>query len=249
MKLLGSAVLFFFTVCCFSQSEITLTGYIISDKLPASGIEVINLNTEKSAVSNSNGQFQIIAKVADVLIFYSKKHEYKKVVLKAENLKEETFIVSVLRKPEELEEVIITKMPSIKLGLDKGYEQGKIDELTLKKAASTPKVLGVNNGTIENGIDLWRIGGMIIGLFLKDKEPTKVSAPAIDFKTYAKATCEDAFYIENLHLKPEEINLFLEFCDADSGSKAVFVNANRLTLMDFLFKKSIAFKELTSASK
>ena len=39
------------------------------------------------------------------------------------------------------------------------------------------------------------------------------------------------------HLKPEEINLFLEFCDADSDSKSVFINPNRLTLMDFLYKK------------
>ena len=52
----------------------------------------------------------------------------------------------------------------------------------MDKAASTPKVIGVNMGTIENGMDFIRIGGMILDLFRKEKEPAIKKAPKIEFK-------------------------------------------------------------------
>jgi hypothetical protein len=54
-------------------------------------------------------------------------------------LKKNNFVISLLRKPEELDEVVVFKIPNIKLSKDKAYEQRKIDELVLEKAANSPK--------------------------------------------------------------------------------------------------------------
>ena len=133
-------------------------------------------------------------------------------------------------------------MPSIKLSTDKTYEQGKLDQLIIEKSARSLKT-GVYNGSIENGMDLMRIGGMILKLFIKEKEVVK-EIPQIEFKQLAKSTCDEKFYLQTLKLNPDQIELFLEFCDADPKSKTVAESNNALTVMDFLLAKNIEFKKL-----
>ena len=66
----------------------------------------------------------------------------------------------------------------------------------------------INDGTIENGADMMRIGGMILDLFIKKKETNKNPDVKIEFKELATSSYEDGFFINTLKLKPEEIHLF-----------------------------------------
>ncbi|MNT86482.1 hypothetical protein D3C72_2267770 [compost metagenome] len=85
---------------------------------------------------------------------------------------------------------------------------------------------------------------MIIGLFAKEKEEITKSGSSIEFKELAKISCDEKFYLQTLKLKPEEIALFLDFCDADPKSKILIENPNVLGMMDFLSSKNIEFKKL-----
>ena len=236
--------LFLIVHISFSQSETVYKGKILCNNFPIENIEIINLNSEKSAFSNSAGEFSIVAKSEDVVVFASKLYEYKRISVQSEYLNNHIQIISLILKPEQLEEVVITEIPSIKWEKDTKWEQEKLDQLALEKVARTPKILGINNGTIENGMDFKRIGGMIFGLFAKEKEKIKISPPKIEFMALAKTSCNQKFYIETLKLKPEEIELFLQFCDSDPKSKIVAQNNNSLEMMDFLFAKNLEFKKL-----
>ncbi len=92
-------------------------------------------------------------------------------------------------------------------------------------------------------MDLMRIGGMILKLFIKEKEVVK-ETPQIEFKQLARNSYDEKFYHLTLKLKPDQIELFLEFCDADPKSRIVAQSNNVLTVMDFLFAKNIEFKKL-----
>ncbi|MFV8367001.1 hypothetical protein [Flavobacterium sp. XS1P27] len=243
LKLL-SALLFFTCQVGFSQTEKTLKGKVFFENSTVSDVEIINSNSKKMTVSDANGDFSIVVKAKDLLVFVSKKYELKSVLLEKAALEKAVFTVFLSLKPEELKEVMVTKMPSIKLSTDKAYEQGKLDKLALEKAARTLKNPGVYTGTIENGMDFMRIGRMILGLFAKEKEPVKKPVPEIQFKALAKNTCDEKFYFQTLKLKPDQIELFLEFCDADPKSKTVAESNNVLTVMDFLLAKNIEFKKL-----
>lgn len=85
---------------------------------------------------------------------------------------------------------------------------------------------------------------MILKLFKKEKEKALENKPKIEFKQLAKSSCDQKFYIETLQLKPEEIPLFLQFCDADPKSKTLIENSNVLSMMNFLLSKNIEFKKL-----
>ncbi|UQD55884.1 hypothetical protein [Flavobacterium sp. K5-23] len=248
VKLL-STILLFTCHFGFSQTEKPLNGTVLFENLAVSGIEVVNVNTKKTTLSDSNGNFTILAKTKDELVFVSKIYEIKKIILEQDKINRNNFSVSLTKKPEELEEIIITKMPSIQLGTDKKHETRKLDQYALEKAASSLKVQGVYTGTIENGMDLMRIGGMILDLFQKEKEPAIKAIPEIEFKTLAATSCDQKFYVEKLKLKPEEIELFIDFCDADPTSKSLSKNTNVLAVMDFLFAKNVEFKKLPSIEK
>jgi hypothetical protein len=57
---------------------------------------------------------------------------------------------------------------------------------------------------------------MILGLF-KERRSQK-TVPEIDFSG-KKNSCNQKFYLETLKLKANEIELFLQFCEADPKSK------------------------------
>lgn len=228
----------------FSQTEKLINGKVLHEQFPVEKVDVVNFSSKKIIVTNASGEFSILAKAGDELIFISKDHEIKKIVLDQKTIDKNKLIISLILKPEELKEVIITKIPSIKLGTDKAYEQEKLDQLAVEKSARTLKNPGVYTGTIENGMDLMRIGRMILGLFKKEKEKVPENKPQIEFKQLAKSTCDKKFYLQTLKLNPDQIELFLEFCDADPKSKTVAESNNVLSVMDFLLSKNIEFKKL-----
>jgi hypothetical protein len=225
----------------FSQ---TIKGKVIFNNYVVPNVEVINTNSKILTVTNSNGVFSIAVKANDILVFVSKEHQLKKITITPETINTKEVVIELILKAEELNEVVITKMPSIKWKTDTKWEQDKLDQYAVEKASNATPVTGVYMGGIENGMDFKRIGGMIVDLFRKEKEPAMESVPQIEFKALAENTFDQKFYIEKLKLNPEQIPLFLEFCDADSQSKIIAQSKNDLALMDFLFAKNTEFKKL-----
>lgn len=240
IKLLSTFVLFSSQIS-FSQ---TISGKIVFNNYAIPKVEVINSNSRTFTVSDTKGNFSIDAKTNDILVFVAKGYELAKITVNPVIINDQNLIIELTLKAEELKEVVITQMPSIKLSKDANYEQEKLAQYALEKAANRPKVIGVNMGTIDNGIDFIAVGSLLGGLFKKEKEPVKKEKNIIFFKDLAKTSCDQSYFLETLKLKPDEIELFLEFCDADPNSKNIAESNNILVTMDFLFKKNLQFKKL-----
>ncbi|RDI52299.1 hypothetical protein IQ02_02205 [Flavobacterium glaciei] len=237
-------LLFGFYQSGFSQVTERIQGQVVFDKTVANKVEVINATSKNVALTDTEGKFTITVEAKDQLVFVAKNHEIKELKVTAAILKQGFISMTLVAKVEELKEVVVQNTPSIKLSKDAKWEQAKLDQYTLEKNASSLKNPGVYNGSIENGMDLMRIGGMLLKLFIKEKEVVKKSPPQIEFKQLARSSCDEKFYLQTLKLKPEEISLFLQFCDADPKSKTLQENSNILSMMDFLSIKNIEFKKL-----
>ncbi|TDE00866.1 peptidase associated/transthyretin-like domain-containing protein [Flavobacterium hiemivividum] len=245
VKLLSVLILF---TSQFSFSQ-TIKGKVVFNNYAIPSVEVINATTKTLTVSDSNGEFSINAKTSDILVFVSKEHQVKKITISPTLFTKNQLVVELILKAEELNEVLITNIPSIKLGTDLKWEQSKLQQYALEKKANTPKVLGVNMGGIDNGINFMQIGGLLAKLFQKEKEPKKKIVPTISFKDFVKKNCNEDYFIKTLQLKPDQIELFLQFCEADPKSKIVVANNNTLSTMDFLFIKNEEFKKLAATKK
>ena len=112
------------------------------------GVSIVNLVNEKSTTSDNNGDFYILAKADDLLVFSAVNLEYHRRLIEIEDLKPEVLIIKMTAKMTELEEVIINKHPEINavaLGISpKGIVQRTQAEKRLYAANSMPVAALIN---------------------------------------------------------------------------------------------------------
>lgn len=237
------AFLFLFFQIGFSQSKKTIKGTVLSDNFPMAKVDVVNFNSKKITVTDNEGKYVLTGKLGEILIFIVKGYDLKRVVIDAEMMLKQNNLVVLVKKPEELQEVLIFKTPSIRLSKDQQFEQSKLDELAMDKIQKTLKNPGVYDGQ-TTGLDFFKIANMISRLFANEKKTLKVESPTIVFKDLVKNNFKSDFYSKTLHLKEEEVALFLEFCDADPKARLLEKSNNQLALLDFLLLKRDEFKKL-----
>jgi hypothetical protein len=229
-----------------SQTEKVLHGKVVSQNNVLKEVEVINKTSKTSTTTNDLGEFSILVKAKDSLLFFTKDFFFTRLKVTQENMDQNNIIVNMILKPEELNEVVVTtiKLAPIRLS------QQDIDEIKLSKSSSSlQKYTGVYDGTIVNGVDFVRLGTGLLNLFKKEKEEPKKKIPEIDFKKLVSTSIPLDFFTKDLKLKPEEKDLFLEFCDADPKSKTLLQHSNILATMDFLTLKNDAFRKLKTEPK
>lgn len=237
-KLLGTLVLF---TAQISYSQ-TIKGKIVFNNLSLSNVEVINSNSKSLSVSDTNGYFSIAAKMNDTLVFIAKNYELKKIIVNPFIINDKDLSIELTLKAEELEEVVIPEIKSKTTWLTKEeIEQIKLNSSRPKQGL---KIIDYKESPQLFGIDFIRLGRQFHKLFKKEKEPEKKQESIIAFKDLAKENCKQSYFLENLKLKPDEIELFLDFCETDPKSKTIAEEKNILNTMDFLFKKNLEFKKL-----
>lgn len=245
VKLL-TTISFFTYQLSVSQSEKLLNGKVLSQNIPLNKVEVINKTAKTSTTTNDLGEFSISVNVKDSLLFFAKDYFFIRLRVSKENMENNNLVVNMILKPEELEEVVITKIKFEKVTTS----LQNIDEIKFEKNnRSLQRYTGVYDGTIANGMDFIRMGKGLLNLIKKDKKEPKNKIPQIDFKTLMTTTVPDTFFTKDLKLKPEQKELFIEFCDADPKSKLLLEHPNILATMDFLISKNTEFQKLKKEFK
>jgi hypothetical protein len=146
VKTNSTLILFLFFLCqiIFGQTvgEKLIHGKIILSSGNAEGVNIINLVNEKSTVSDSNGDFFILAKAEDLLVFSSVNLEYYRKIIEVEDLKPTVLIIKMTSKTTELKEVVVNEHPEINavsLGISpKGIKHYTPAERKLYTATSGP---------------------------------------------------------------------------------------------------------------
>ncbi len=221
----------------FCQSDKLIQGKITSESFSIPGIDIINLSTNKSAVSNMEGKFSIVAKSGDVLLIGGKNYYTKKLFLKEEDINQKLLQIEIKQEIIELETVEITKEIRANLGEQKFVTTRKVDDLL-----NSPTNQLVYNGSIADGLNLVQIGKAIGSLF-KDKDK-KTAYNRIIFSDFVAKNFDKTFFLKTLKLREEEIPLYLEFCNADLKSETIAQNNNILEVTDFLISKKEEFSKL-----
>ncbi|MES2544971.1 MAG: hypothetical protein V4548_08805 [Bacteroidota bacterium] len=111
MKIKILFCLLFITQLFFGQNanEKLIHGKIVADSIALEGIEVVNLVNEKATVTNTNGEFFILAKADDLLFISGKNVEIKRKTIEEEDLKLPIIVIQMVSKAIEIEEVTVEK--------------------------------------------------------------------------------------------------------------------------------------------
>lgn len=238
VKLLTTISIFTYQLSV-SQNEKVLHGKVLSQDIPLNKVEVINKTAKTSTRTNNLGEFSIAVKPKDSLLFFSKDYFFTRLKINQQNVDQNNIVVNMILKPEELDEVLITKIKFDKVKFDREAVSGiLVDKQSNNLQQFIP---GYKDGTIRNPAQItFGLGG---------KRPKDKTIPESPFKKLVKATCPSEFFTKELKLNPDEKELFIEFCDADPKSKTLLENKNILATMDFLFAKNDEFKKVKTEVK
>jgi len=114
-KITNSFICLLFAMQLAAQqfSEKIIKGKIEVEAASAEGVHVLNLVTEKSTVSDINGNFSISAKEDDLLVFSAIHLEYARKSISKKEYEAGYVIVKLQEKVTELEEVVVTEYTKI----------------------------------------------------------------------------------------------------------------------------------------
>ena len=215
-------LLFFGTFSLWSQdrNEKLLQGIIAADDALLSGIDVVNLGNEKVTVTNSKGEFSILAKADDILVFSSKSLEMRRVLIDEDDLNSGTITVNMYPKINELNEVIVKKNSIEGVSIIPGQKQYTPAERKLHTATS---------GLLDAPIS-WMSGRTAM---LKKEVVVERKERLLD---KIGILYEDKYYIETLKIPEIYIDDFQRYIIEDKEFTAALKVKNR-TMMLFLISK------------
>lgn len=216
-------ILFLFSQITFGQTgdEKLIHGKIRVESGNVEGVTIINLVNEKSTVSDGNGDFFILVKADDLLVFSAVNLEYFRRIIEKKDLKSEVLIIKMTSKTTELKEVIVNKHPEINavsLGISpKGVKHYTPAERKLYTANSTPvdALLNLMSG---------RTAMLKKELEAEKKEYLLVKIGAL---------FDDDYYIKTLKIPANYIKGFQYYCIEDRKFAEVLKSKNK-TMTKFL---------------
>lgn len=233
-----------FSALVFSQNPVTMTGKVMHQGNPVKNVDVVNITTKKSAVTNDNGDFSIEVKEDNRLIFISKDFLDKNIIVSKYDLAKKSITIQLEAKPIELDDVEVRAKESVKNLVT--YEE--LAKIRIEKENSPLRNAAVYDGKLINAVDFIQIGKMIGKLFKKKNKKNKSKAENFNFKDYATNNFSKDFFTTTLELKPDETSLFLDFCQADPKSKEVALSEDEFTILDFLINKKTEFRKSITTS-
>ena len=215
-------LLFLSSFSSWSQdhNEKLLLGIIAADGALLSGIDVVNLGNEKVTLTNSKGEFSVLAKADDILVFSSKSLEMRRVMIDEDDLKSGTITVNMYPKITELNEVIVKKNPIEGVSIIPGQKQ---------YTPAERKVYTATHGILDAPIN-WMSGrtAMLKKEVVVERKERLLNKVGILY--------EDKYYIETLKIPEIYIDDFQRYIIEDKEFTAALKVKNR-TMMLFLISK------------
>lgn len=235
----------------FSQKEKIIQGKIVVKDSKREGIRVINLVNEKEAITDAFGNFSILAKPDDLLVFSAEFLDYMRKIVEYSDYNKGTIEIEMTSKMTQLEEVIIrdfSKINAVQLGiLSKPAKQFTPAERRLQTA--TGLYPNLYAGTMAGGsIGLDPLINWISGRtkMLKSAlaaEEKEILLQKIDFYY------TDQFFVESLKIGSMYLGSFKNFIVYDAVLVAAIESKNKAR-MDFnLYRLSNEFKNLNKYEK
>lgn len=184
------------------------------------GINIVNLVNEKSAVSDYNGEFYILAKAEDLLVFSAINFEYKRRIIDEADLKLKIIEIEMIPKTNQIDEVVIEK-----------YKINAVELGILSKPAKvyTPAERRVRTAT--TGL-LDPLLNLISGRTKNLKENVQIERNIFALEKLDDLY-EDDYFVKTLKIPAANISGFKYFA-VENNELLQAIKAKNKTLTDFL---------------
>lgn len=206
---------------------------VSSDSIRAVNVKVLNIVTEKSAVSNADGEFAMEVKPEQMLVFPSENYEYKRYLIQEEDIQKRIVTIVLIPKAVQLDEVTVNKdldLEDLSL-VAKGQRKYTPQERRMATAVSGSAVNLASN-LVSGRIKLLR------KQVRTEKKEALMSRMEVLF--------EDSFYTQRLKIPGEYVTGFQYFCLDDSEVETALLEKDKLKLQARIAQLALPYLEMVA---
>jgi len=223
------------------EKPILLDGTVKYNNLKIPNINVINMTSKIGTLSNQDGSFTISAIKGDSIMFSSLEYQNRTIVITDSHINNNAITVYLEPGFNELDEVEI--LQKIKLDFNNiSVDRRTVldnDLVTEYKAPNTDQYL--NQGYMTNGMSLVGIYNLITKKSRAKKrtandEKNQIEQFKIELPNTLKNLYGRDFFTDWLYIPPNEIDLFLDYCQENGMGD--YYNSNEFVVKNFLVLQS-----------
>lgn len=239
--------LFFKSFCATAQENERKKIYckLIAENASVEGVNVLNIVTEHTAVTNADGEFYILAKADDLLLITSVNLEIKRKLIEDEDLELGVIIINMIPKVTALNEVNVNENANItaeNLGIvPKNQKKYTPAERKLRTAGDFKPVhlLGLLGGSLQ--ID--PIINAINGKTKRLKEEIKIEKKE-HLLIKLDNQFEDNYYMDHLHIPQDYVEGYKYYLIEDDTFVATFLLKNKLNTEFKMSEMAVKYNQI-----
>jgi len=244
----------FFLVCISfnlfiiaQEKPILVSGEISVGKFSLADVHIINKTLDIGTISNDEGKFELIVKKGDVLIISHINYEIKEYFVSTKDINNQKIELQLSNKIYVLNEVVIDNRKGI-FHVDKDimpHNLPIVNAKTLKlpytesEAIKKEKLLKIKS--LGASLNLDDVLNILSGAHKKEKQ-LKEAVLSDDNLQAIRTHFTDSFFTNQLHIKKEYINIFLNF-NKSSGIIQLHKKNKLLELTAVLLENSKVFSQ------
>ena len=231
-------ILLSFSFVAFSQEKrVILRGKLMYRNSNVIAANVINNSNQNNTITDTNGEFEILAGVGDEIIFSSVEFKIRTVKITEEIMKKNRLVVEVNERVNFLDEIVISPENTEKFLDLKEEEFKKVDYIDDKSTAVENEIIRQNQ--LYRGINIVNVAKLLAKVIRESKIEEEIKL------TPSKAlplVFDKNFFMRDLGLKNFEIITFLELMDKKQEIKNLLKKNKEFELIEYLFNESKKFK-------
>ena len=251
-KYLLLALLVMSALTAVSQDTIMLEGQVLNDTIDKANLNIVNLSLRRGTITSSNGQFAIEARINDTINISAVQYEPRQFVVNETMYNRGKITLYLIPKITELDQVNISNTDltgDITKDIGSTTYERKITPTDLGIPENTAPPRTVEERRYHTAISSG--GGFPIdGLINSITGRLKMLKKHIEVSRFEKLvqesryTFSDSIYMNELNIEKEYIEDFVYYTFEDPKAKELVDANNALGLLDFMIKKSAAYKAL-----
>jgi len=225
----------------FSQDRVLIQGKVIYRNIDVPAANVVNNTAQTTTITNDNGEFQILAKVGDEIIFSSVQYIIRTVRVNEEIIRNKRLVVQINQRVRELDEVVVTPDDTDKF-LDLKEEQFKGFDYLADKSTRIQNIL-TDDRQVVNGLNFVNIFRLLSTLLDSKSEEEKINISPSEVLPFI---LEENFFKDVLNLETFQTEDFLSKLDRDENLKKLILEKNQFLIIDYLLQEANNYLEKIS---
>ena len=238
MNKIATFILLSLSFVAFSQEKrVILRGKLMYRNSNVIAANVINNSNQNNTITDTNGEFEILAGVGDEIIFSSVEFKIRTVRISKQIMKKNRLVVEVNEKVNFLDEVVISPENTDKFLDLKEEEFKKVDYIDDKSTSVDNEIIRQNQ--LYRGINIVNVAKLLAKVVKESKMEKEIK---ISPSKALPLVFDKKFFINDLGLKNFEIITFLESMDNKQEIKNLLKKNKEFELIEYLFNESKKFK-------